>query len=154
MPIVPTALEQQFSNLSTADIDESKPNEPVISGLVTPTKSEPGDESFLSDESSEGSPDKAAMTKRLFQKTDHKMQEDHGLMDDEPLLKENPHRFVIFPIQDNEVSRQFFMPLASAVIEHLKDHNDSHNSYKSSGKCTRKQRPPSGHPKKSIWVVT
>jgi hypothetical protein len=37
-------------------------------------------------------------------KTDHKRAEEAGLHQDEPLLKENPHRFVLFPIQDNEVS--------------------------------------------------
>ena len=36
-------------------------------------------------------------------KTDHKLfEETDGF--EEPLLKENPHRFVLFPIQDNDVS--------------------------------------------------
>jgi ribonucleoside-diphosphate reductase subunit M2 len=39
-------------------------------------------------------------------KTDHKRAEEAGLHQDEPLLKENPHRFVLFPIQDNEVSKE------------------------------------------------
>lgn len=121
MPVVPTALEHQFSNLSTAESDESKPSEPVLSSLVTPTKSLPGDEYSLSDESSEGSAEKDTMTKRLFEKTEHKIQEDQGMMADEPLLKENPHRFVIFPIQDNEVSNAFFMPLALALNSNVRE---------------------------------
>mmetsp|Transcript_24063 Transcript_24063/g.56141 ORF Transcript_24063/g.56141 Transcript_24063/m.56141 type:complete len:122 (-) Transcript_24063:295-660(-) len=37
-------------------------------------------------------------------KSDHKRQEEQGFHDPEPLLTENPRRFVLFPIQDNEVS--------------------------------------------------
>jgi hypothetical protein len=40
----------------------------------------------------------------LASKTEHKMLEEQGMMDNEPLLKTNPHRFVILPIQDNDVS--------------------------------------------------
>jgi hypothetical protein len=108
MPIVPTALEHQFSTLSTSDETEVKANEPVINSgmLVTPTKSELGtDDSFLSDESSEASTDSVTESNSfLTRKTDHKLKEEEGMMADEPLLKSNPHRFVIFPIQDNEVS--------------------------------------------------
>jgi hypothetical protein len=39
-----------------------------------------------------------------IRKTDHKRAEEAGWHKEEPLLKENPHRFVLFPIQDNEVS--------------------------------------------------
>jgi hypothetical protein len=38
-----------------------------------------------------------------IQKTEHKLAEEAGLHLTEPLLVENPHRFVLFPIQDNEV---------------------------------------------------
>jgi hypothetical protein len=34
----------------------------------------------------------------------HKQAEDNGELAPEPLLTENPHRFVLFPIQDSEVS--------------------------------------------------
>jgi len=36
-------------------------------------------------------------------KTEHKIAEENGEHLVEPLLKDNPHRFVIFPIQDDEV---------------------------------------------------
>jgi ribonucleoside-diphosphate reductase subunit M2 len=39
-------------------------------------------------------------------KTDHKLKEERGELAPEPLLVENPHRFVIFPINDNDVSSQ------------------------------------------------
>ena len=39
-------------------------------------------------------------------KTDHKILEERGFPEEEPLLKENPQRFVLFPIQDNEVSHR------------------------------------------------
>jgi hypothetical protein len=38
-----------------------------------------------------------------IQKTDHKKAEEAGLHLAEPLLQDNPHRFVLFPIQDAEV---------------------------------------------------
>lgn len=37
-------------------------------------------------------------------KTAHKLAEERGFEHEEPLLKENPKRFVLFPIQDDEVS--------------------------------------------------
>jgi hypothetical protein len=36
-------------------------------------------------------------------KSDHKLAEEAGEFADEPLLKESKHRFVLFPIQDNDV---------------------------------------------------
>ena len=35
--------------------------------------------------------------------TDHKILSDKGMLLPEPLLTSNPHRFVLFPIQDSEV---------------------------------------------------
>jgi hypothetical protein len=104
---MPTTIEHQFSNLSTIESDESKPKEREFSSFVSPTKSSREDESSLSDESSHGSAEKDTMTKTHLQKTAHKIQEDQGMMADEPLLTENPQRFVIFPIQDNDVSNAF-----------------------------------------------
>jgi len=45
-------------------------------------------------------------------KTAHKLQEENGDFAEEPLLKANPHRFVLFPIQDNEV----FMHVKTTVL--------------------------------------
>ena len=39
--------------------------------------------------------------------SEHKKAENAGRFLEEPLLKENPHRFVLFPIEDNEVSIYF-----------------------------------------------
>jgi hypothetical protein len=36
--------------------------------------------------------------------TEHKILCDKGILPSEPLLTPNPHRFVLFPIQDSEVS--------------------------------------------------
>jgi hypothetical protein len=38
-----------------------------------------------------------------LQKTEQRLREERGELVPEPLLLSNPHRFVIFPIQDNEV---------------------------------------------------
>ena len=43
-------------------------------------------------------------TSNLMKKTEQKLREERGELKPEPLLKENPQRFVIFPIQDNDVS--------------------------------------------------
>ena len=43
-------------------------------------------------------------TSLLLKKTEQKLREERGELAPEPLLKENPQRFVIFPIQDNDVS--------------------------------------------------
>jgi hypothetical protein len=40
-------------------------------------------------------------------KTAHKIAEESGMHAPEPLLTENPHRFVLFPIQDNDVRNNF-----------------------------------------------
>jgi hypothetical protein len=39
-----------------------------------------------------------------IQPTEHKILSDKGMLLPEPLLTPNPHRFVLFPIQDSEVS--------------------------------------------------
>jgi hypothetical protein len=39
-------------------------------------------------------------------KSDHKRAEEAGFHKPEPLLVENPNRFVLFPIQDNDVSEK------------------------------------------------
>jgi hypothetical protein len=43
-------------------------------------------------------------------KTEHKIKELEGLHVPEPLLSDNPGRFVLFPIQDNDVST--FIPMS------------------------------------------
>ena len=47
--------------------------------------------------------DEEAETRQIC-KTQHKRDEEDGLHLPEPLLVENPHRFVLFPIQDDDVS--------------------------------------------------
>ena len=72
----------------------------------------------------------------------HKRDEMAGHFAEEPLLKDNPGRFVLFPIQDAEVS------IGGAMV-HLYDR--LHSRHVRFGKCTRRPKPPSGPPKKSIW---
>lgn len=48
--------------------------------------------------------DTAANTNKQVQVSKHKLDELAGRHAEEPLLKENPGRFVLFPIQDNDVS--------------------------------------------------
>lgn len=51
----------------------------------------------------------------IVAKTEHKLAEERGDLTEEPLLKENPRRFVLFPIQDDEVSS--FYPKCVCVCE-------------------------------------
>mmetsp|Transcript_122506 Transcript_122506/g.352025 ORF Transcript_122506/g.352025 Transcript_122506/m.352025 type:complete len:396 (-) Transcript_122506:144-1331(-) len=97
MPIS-TNLEQKFSSLSTTEKEDKVAQVPVVS----PTKSELNTSVFSAsdDEASQGSTDGVTM---LIRKTEHKILEEKGLLDDEPLLKPNPYRFVLFPIQDSEL---------------------------------------------------
>lgn len=110
MPAVtPLKLEHQLSSMSmtTSTTTKDAPSTPDTA-LITPTKSEAGgDLSFDTHEDS--SQEEEAETPpssviQVYQKTDHKLLEEQGKFADEPLLKENPQRFVIFPIQDNDVS--------------------------------------------------
>jgi hypothetical protein len=107
MPI-PTTLEQQFSSLSTEDTPPPKAADGTntVAALVTPTKEDfrHGETDSLTSEDSLESPSPSPSPSNfLIQKTEHKLKEERGELAEEPLLKENPHRFVIFPIQDNDV---------------------------------------------------
>ena len=99
MPI-PTTLDTQFSSLSMTENDSKVANNATPT-LISPTKSE---RSFgSSDDESSTAEEQQTMVTMLAKKTAHKLKEEQGLFSEEPLLKENPFRFVLFPIQDNDV---------------------------------------------------
>ena len=81
---------------------------PTDAILVGPAHHSPSKVS-LSDESSHtGTTDldddfDASTMIKAITKSDHKIAEERGFHVAEPLLKENPHRFVLFPIEDDEV---------------------------------------------------
>jgi hypothetical protein len=119
MPI-PSTLEHQFSDLSTSDaqpITKSSNGDGISpAALVTPTKEDMSSSlSLASDEDDDDHASPAAAspgsvtspkdgaTSEVLQKTEQKLREERGELAPEPLLMSNPHRFVIFPIQDNEV---------------------------------------------------
>lgn len=86
---------------------------PTDSILVGPAFHSPSKVS-LSDESShtgvtdlDDDFDASTMIKAIT-KSDHKIAEERGFHVAEPLLRENPHRFVLFPIEDDEVRRVLF----------------------------------------------
>eukprot|EP00534_Pseudo-nitzschia_fraudulenta_P000747 CAMPEP_0201122242 /NCGR_PEP_ID=MMETSP0850-20130426/5929_1 /ASSEMBLY_ACC=CAM_ASM_000622 /TAXON_ID=183588 /ORGANISM="Pseudo-nitzschia fraudulenta, Strain WWA7" /LENGTH=403 /DNA_ID=CAMNT_0047388891 /DNA_START=40 /DNA_END=1251 /DNA_ORIENTATION=+ len=101
---VPATLEEQFGSLSTDDVVAEK----AIPALVTPTKERDSNSSLASDEDtcvSESDPiaPSPSTPDTAITKTDHKLREENGELAPEPLLVENPHRFVIFPIRDNDL---------------------------------------------------
>ena len=111
MPIPTTALEDQFNALTTEEITSDK----AAILFQTPTKEKDSNSSTLSDDDtvvsdsypvapSPSTPDSSIIKHVAITKTDHKLKEERGELEPEPLLVENPHRFVIFPIKDNDVS--------------------------------------------------
>lgn len=82
-------------------------SEPSPSKLVLPRKIMDDDSSTAP---SEDCSEDASASKII--KTEHKLFEESDAFE-EPLLKENPHRFVLFPIQDNDVSTPDDQSLAS-----------------------------------------
>lgn len=58
------------------------------------------------DGSLESEVDATDIVKRIA-KTAHKELEEQGFEVEEPLLKENPHRFVLFPIQDDDIWQMY-----------------------------------------------
>jgi hypothetical protein len=65
---------------------------------------EPADSPSVSSGSSVGSLDDTNVVNKQVHVSKHKLDELAGRHLEEPLLKENPGRFVLFPIQDNDVS--------------------------------------------------
>lgn len=59
---------------------------------------------------------------------------------DEPLLQENPHRFVLFPIKYHEVRVEFLLHVQVVVID-----------FDRYGKCTKRLKHLSGRQKKSTY---
>lgn len=78
--------------------------------------------------------------------TDHKVLYDSGKMEAEPLLIANPRRFVLFPIQDNEVC------IGRLSLKHilLIFYSSPCFLYPRFGKCTKRQKRHFGLPKRSI----
>eukprot|EP00934_Nitzschia_sp_Nitz4_P008544 Nitzschia sp. Nitz4//scaffold63_size106090//62838//64136//NITZ4_004395-RA/size106090-augustus-gene-0.159-mRNA-1//1//CDS//3329555990//8534//frame0 len=106
MPI-PT-LEHQFSSLSTSKDQTAKeaaasllPEIPMVSPEKFPRSGASYTSSSDDEESSEGHA--VSTVTKLAKKTEQRILEEQGLLKDEPLLMENPFRFVLFPIQDNEL---------------------------------------------------
>jgi hypothetical protein len=60
-------------------------------------------DSVTSEEAEDYEEDTLAREVKQIFKTAHKLKEESGEYPVEPLLKENPNRFVLFPIQDDEV---------------------------------------------------
>jgi hypothetical protein len=74
---------------SMSSLDDSLPR------VVSPTFSDDTDSLSCCDDDSSAVP--------AIVKTAHKLAEERGFAQEEPLLKANPNRFVLFPIQDDDV---------------------------------------------------
>jgi hypothetical protein len=56
-------------------------------------------------------------------KSEHKLAEEAGEFDEEPLLKESKHRFVLFPIQDNDVRTTIYTNTVSLYTYENQTHS-------------------------------
>lgn len=97
-PCKPVMAKQQFhlssvsDKLSALQLASDDTHSPVsVATTLTRTDSSSSSEDF-------------ELTIKKIVKTAHKLREENGEFAEETLLKANPHRFVLFPIQDNEVS--------------------------------------------------
>lgn len=88
------------SSFSTPAHNKKSNTTPFSSAWSTASSSDDDDEEDETVLTTPPSPKPAAT---VVLKTDHKRAEEAGFAVPEPLLTENPHRFVLFPIQDNEV---------------------------------------------------
>ncbi len=101
----------------------------VKSLVVSPESPESYDFSVSSDASSVSSDEITPFHREVASISDHKLDELAGRHAVEPLLKENPNRFVLFPIEDNEVSSQpsvatqLFLLSFIRSIAHYSHHN-------------------------------
>lgn len=95
----------QMGGMTLQDV-KSPPDSKAITALVSPptgcsVSSTSSSGSYISEEDT-NSVSSSSSIANMFQ-SDHKKAEIAGRHVPEPLLVENPHRFVIFPIQDAEV---------------------------------------------------
>lgn len=98
LPIDRAPFGTDMSNSGTPPRATSYGSDISPSKLVMPVT--PNEEESSTAHSEDFSEDSSAVK---IVKTDHKLFEESDDFE-EPLLKENPHRFVLFPIQDNDVS--------------------------------------------------
>jgi ribonucleoside-diphosphate reductase subunit M2 len=107
----PTSPVQKPNHIDTSvlDADATSPN------LVSPSGSSTFSQGSSSDsvDSYSEHEDEEADDIQLVSKSDHKLLEDSGFPVEEPLLKENPHRFVLFPIQHDDIWRMYKQAEAS-----------------------------------------
>lgn len=84
---------------------KSTPPRPINKTVVQVSPESLRSLSSTDSSSEEGSDDLSSEVKIL--KTEHKQAEESGRHLPEPLLVENPNRFVLFPIQDNEIWQMY-----------------------------------------------
>lgn len=95
----------------------------VVSPEFTGPESESYDFSASSDASSTSSDEIAPFHRDVASISEHKLDELAGRHAVEPLLKENPNRFVLFPIEDNDVSSRLAVVIYYHKILRTKHHS-------------------------------
>ena len=102
-----TPQKSKASSSDNADFPSMSSLDDALAHIVSPSYSSlaasPSSRSMASDSSEDLDDDEEAMVNPIV-KTAHKLLEERGFERSEPLLQENPNRFVLFPIQDDDVS--------------------------------------------------
>lgn len=84
---------------------------PSTTVAISPDHTDCSDKSLSDDSTHSGNNDydefDASTLVKCIGKSDHKIAEERGFPVAEPLLTENPHRFVLFPIEDNEIWQMY-----------------------------------------------
>uniref|UniRef100_A0A7R9WWY4 Uncharacterized protein n=1 Tax=Craspedostauros australis TaxID=1486917 RepID=A0A7R9WWY4_9STRA len=101
MPVPAQTLEHKVSSLSIGNESTEKKAAASIENMAAvSSKQESTDAPSTASSDNSDVLDTAALA---MKKSEHKIMEEQGLLKGEPLLTTNPHRFVIFPIQDNDL---------------------------------------------------
>jgi hypothetical protein len=85
-------------------VDEERLFSPASVGGGSPEQEQQAVAIVSPDADADNNSNTVIIDNMVVQKTEQKLREERGELMEEPLLKENPQRFVIFPIQDNDVS--------------------------------------------------
>ena len=100
-------ITNEFANVVLDNSNHQEaPKTPTKDKLYTSSSYAPVSP-YSDDDGSTPSPNLPDLLPKQTTISEHKKAENAGRFLEEPLLKENPHRFVLFPIEDNEVSIYF-----------------------------------------------
>ncbi|GKY90383.1 ribonucleoside-diphosphate reductase subunit M2 [Mayamaea pseudoterrestris] len=103
-PAMSAVTPQKSRPSSTIEFSSMDDLAHALPAVVSPSASYASDHHSVSSHSSE---EEEELTVDPIIKTAHKLLEERGFATPEPLLQENPNRFVLFPIQDDDIWQMY-----------------------------------------------